>query len=63
VNAIVALLWHPPAGGFSALRWQFVLGIFLAALGGFMVTKYKPPPGAGAHPGPNPTVASADKTH
>jgi len=46
VNAIVALLWHPPAGGFGALRWQFTVGILLAALGGFMVTKYKPAPGA-----------------
>lgn len=42
VNAIVALALHPPAGGFSAMRWQFVAGILLAALGGFLVTKYKP---------------------
>lgn len=42
VNAIVALALHPPAGGFSAMRWQFIAGILLAALGGFLVTKYKP---------------------
>lgn len=42
VNAIVALALHPPAGGFSVLRWQFIAGILLAALGGFLVTKYKP---------------------
>lgn len=42
VNAIVALSLHPPAGGWGALRWQFVAGILLAALGGFMVTMYKP---------------------
>ncbi len=42
VNAIVALALHPPAGGFGAMRWQFVAGILLAALGGFLVTKYKP---------------------
>jgi drug/metabolite transporter (DMT)-like permease len=42
VNAIVALALHPPAGGWSALRWQFIAGILLAALGGFLVTKYKP---------------------
>ena len=42
VNAIVALSWHPPAGGLSALRPQFVLGILLAALGGYLVTLYKP---------------------
>jgi hypothetical protein len=42
VNAIVALTLHPPAGGFGALRWQFIAGILLAALGGFLVTKYRP---------------------
>lgn len=42
VNAIVALGLHPPAGGFGAMRWQFIAGILLAALGGFLVTKYKP---------------------
>ncbi|MCZ6598222.1 MAG: hypothetical protein O7B99_11335 [Planctomycetota bacterium] len=42
VNAFVALALHPPAGGFSALRWPFVAGIALAAVGGTMVTLYKP---------------------
>jgi len=42
VNAIVALALHPPAGGFGVMRWQFFAGILLAALGGFLVTKYKP---------------------
>jgi drug/metabolite transporter (DMT)-like permease len=42
VNAVVALALHPPAGGWNALRWQFIAGILLAALGGFLVTKYKP---------------------
>ena len=44
VNAFTALALHPPAGGFAALRWQFVLGIALAALGGCLVTFYKPGP-------------------
>lgn len=44
VNAVVALSIHPPAGGLSSLRWQFVVGILLAALGGTMVTLYKPGP-------------------
>lgn len=44
VNAIVALAIHPPAGGFGTLRWQFVVGILLAALGGCLVTLYKPGP-------------------
>ena len=46
VNAVVALSMHPPAGGVGALRWQFVAGILLAAVGGCMVTLYKPPPSA-----------------
>jgi uncharacterized membrane protein YeaQ/YmgE (transglycosylase-associated protein family) len=44
VNAIVALMVHPPAGGWSTLRWQFFLGIALAAVGGCLVTLYKPGP-------------------
>ena len=46
INAISAMMIYPPAGGFSSLRWQFITGIFLAALGGFLVTLYKPPPSA-----------------
>lgn len=49
VNAVVGLLWHPPAGGWGALRWQFVAGILLAALGGCLVTLYKPPPAPAGH--------------
>jgi uncharacterized membrane protein YeaQ/YmgE (transglycosylase-associated protein family) len=44
VNAVVALAIHPPAGGFGNLRWQFVAGILLAAVGGCMVTLFKPGP-------------------
>jgi hypothetical protein len=44
VNAFVALAVHPPAGGLSSVRWQFVLGIALAAIGGCLVTLYKPGP-------------------
>ncbi|MCX8237284.1 MAG: hypothetical protein OSB05_00565 [Akkermansiaceae bacterium] len=44
VNAVVALKLHPPEGGMSAIRWQFYAGIALAAIGGFMVTKFKPDP-------------------
>jgi len=42
VNAVAAYLWHPPEGGLSAVRWQFGLGIVLAAFGGMLVTLYKP---------------------
>jgi drug/metabolite transporter (DMT)-like permease len=44
VNAVVALWVHPPAGGWQAIRWQFLAGILLAALGGCLVTLYKPGP-------------------
>ncbi len=42
VNAIVATLMHPPPGGWGTVRWQFVAGILLAAVGGCLVTFYKP---------------------
>lgn len=44
VNAIVSLTMHPPEGGFKAIPWQFMAGILLAAIGGFLVTRFKPPP-------------------
>jgi len=47
VNAAAAMAFHPPAGGLGGLRWQFYLGIALAALGGFLVTLYKPAPAPG----------------
>ena len=50
VNAAVAIAMHPPPGGLSSLRWQFVLGILLAALGGTLVTFYKPGPPAKPSP-------------
>jgi hypothetical protein len=44
VNAFVALTNHPPAGGWGAIKPQFYLGIALAAVGGCLVTYYKPNP-------------------
>ena len=44
VNAIVALLLHPPAGGIGSIRWQFFAGIVIAALGAYLVVMYKPGP-------------------
>ncbi|WCJ58694.1 hypothetical protein NXS98_13340 [Fontisphaera persica] len=44
VNAVVGLLLHPPAGGWSRLPLPFLLGIVLAATGGALVTLYKPAP-------------------
>lgn len=57
VNAIVAMVMHPPAGGFGTVRWQFVAGILLAAIGGCLVTLYKPPPGKAAAKAPQVQTA------
>jgi hypothetical protein len=48
LNAIYSLALHPPAGGWSKLPRPFVLGIALAAIGGCLVTLYKPAPAAPA---------------
>jgi len=42
VNAIVATALHPPAGGWGSVRWQFIAGILLAAVGGCLVTLNRP---------------------
>jgi hypothetical protein len=57
VNAIVATLQHPPAGGVAAIKWPFYLGLALAALGGCLVTLYRP--AAGPAPKIAPTTATA----
>lgn len=44
VNALYSLALHPPAGGWHKLPLPFILGILLAALGGCLVTFYKPVP-------------------
>ena len=42
VNAVVTMAAHPPAGGWAAINWPFVLGILMAAAGGCLVTLFKP---------------------
>jgi len=42
LNAFVSMGQHPPAGGLSAIKWQFWVGILLAALGGSLVALFKP---------------------
>jgi len=42
VNAIVAISIHPTITSLRAIKWQFVVGILLAALGGYLVTLYRP---------------------
>ena len=44
VNAVVATWMHPPKGGIADVPWQFYLGILMAAVGGCMVSLYKPAP-------------------
>lgn len=44
LNAIYALVLHPPTGGWRGVPWQFVLGLALAAIGAGLVTLYKPAP-------------------
>ena len=44
VNAVYSLYLHPPAGGLGTIKPQFFLGIILAAVGGCLVTLYKPNP-------------------
>ncbi len=53
VNAVYSLWLHPPSGGLGSVKPQFFLGILLAALGGCLVTYYKPnPPALKAAPVP-----------
>jgi hypothetical protein len=42
VNAVLAMIVHPPAGGLATLNWPFVLGIIMAATGGCLVTLFRP---------------------
>jgi len=58
VNAVYSLYLHPPAGGLSKVPAPFYLGIALAALGGFLVTYFKPGPPAGK-PKPQTVATSA----
>lgn len=50
VNALVALWWHPPAGGWRSVSGWFWAGIILAIIGGVLVTKNKPAPAKPAAP-------------
>jgi len=60
VNSVVAVLQHPPQGGWGSLKPQFFLGIALAAAGGCLVTLYKPNP-APRTPAPAVTVSQASQ--
>ena len=59
VNAVYGLIQHPPAGGWGNIKPQFYVGIVLAALGGCLVTFYKPAPAMPAKPGAAMVVPGA----
>jgi drug/metabolite transporter (DMT)-like permease len=59
VNAIATILMHPPEGGLAAVKPQFVLGLILAATGGFLVTMFRPQPAPSHKPGKPAASASA----
>lgn len=66
VTAVAFFILHPPTGGFSALKPQFVLGILLAAVGGVLVTLYRPPPprpGPAAHAQTAPAAPAPVRTN
>lgn len=60
VNAAVAIATHPPAGGWSSIKPQFYLGILMAALGGCLVSYYKP--GSPPPKQPAPVIQGAETT-
>ena len=52
VNAVVNTTKN---NGWANVQWPFILGILLAALGGYLVTKHAPPPGPPAEAKAAPT--------
>jgi drug/metabolite transporter (DMT)-like permease len=56
VNALYSLWLHPPQGGWGTIQPPFFIGIVLAAIGGCLVTLYKPNP---APPKPQTVAAAA----
>jgi hypothetical protein len=42
INAITAMIVHPPEGGLRAIPLPFLLGCVMAATGGFLVAKFAP---------------------
>jgi len=58
INAVAAIAMHPPAEGWGAIRWQFVVGILLAVAGGTLVSYYKPGAGAAPKPAAAPSTAA-----
>ena len=59
VNAVVALMLHPPKAGVGAKDWPFFLGIMLALAGGSLVSLFRP---MDAPPVKAPVPASIEQT-
>jgi drug/metabolite transporter (DMT)-like permease len=57
VNALYAMILHPPAGGWGNVRWQFYVGLILAVAGGGLVTLYKPAPAPAPQAAQKPPAA------
>ncbi|MBI1839385.1 MAG: hypothetical protein HYR88_00840 [Verrucomicrobia bacterium] len=54
VNVAYSFYNHPPKDGWASIKPQFVLGIVLAAVGGYLVTYHRPD-----KPAPKPAAATA----
>ncbi len=63
VNAIVALIQKPPPGGWGSISGLFWLGILCAALGGSLVTLFKPMPATAPKPAPAPLPGTPAAAH
>jgi drug/metabolite transporter (DMT)-like permease len=61
VNAVAATMMHPPKDGWGGIAWQFYAGIVLAAVGGCLVSYYKPAPAPKAAMAKPVPVASAQR--
>lgn len=46
INALIAIMIHPPQGGLKTIPIQFFVGLVMAVLGAALVTVYKPKPAA-----------------
>lgn len=59
VNAFATIMMHPPEGGLSAVKPQFVLGLVLAATGGCLVTFFRPQPAPAHKPAAGPAASAS----
>ena len=60
VNALISLSTDPPEGGIASVPKLFWIGVAMAAIGGCIVTKYKPQ-GSKPH-GPPPAIKTRQES-